>query len=301
MRPDGRSSRAGNVVVAAEQQVPVRPRGPSGVGSDAPFDLTVLRVLAATLDDLQQTRVMTGNRIAAAERRYGDALPHLHEVHEPLLDAEHRAELMLKRVWRRHPLAPWARTIPGCGEKLIARLLALTGEPSLRAVGHWAQTETGSRVWLVDRYEERTAGQLLAYCGHGDPARSIRTAGMTQEELFKHGNPSAKQAAWKLGYQFMRTPGSPYRDIYLAARERYADKIHDRSCVRCGLPGRPALPGSPWSKNHQHHAAIRNTTHAFLTDLWRESRRLRGLSATAKRGRRGGRGRAADPERRARA
>jgi hypothetical protein len=114
---------------------------------------------------------------------------------------------------------------------------------------------------------------------------------MTQEELFKQGNPAAKQAAWKLGYQFMRTPGSPYRDLYLRERARYAERLHDKSCPRCGPSGRPALPGSPWSENHKHHAAIRNTTHAFLTDLWRESRRLRGLSATGKRGSRGGRSR----------
>jgi hypothetical protein len=234
-------------------------------------------------------RIMTSNRIAAAERRYGDALPHLYEALDPLVDAEHRAELMLKRVWRSHPLAPWARSIPGCGEKLLARLVAIIGEPSLRAVGHWARDEEGERVWVIDGYEERTVGQLLAYCGHGDPLRTIRRTGMTQEEVFKQGNPAAKLAAWKLGYQFMRTPASPYRAVYLAERERYADKLHHRACVRCGPPGRPAVAGSPWSENHKHNAAIRNTTRAFLVDLWRESRRLRGLSATPKRGRRGGR------------
>jgi hypothetical protein len=253
----------------------------------------VLRVLAATLDDLERMRIMVGNRVAAAERACGDALPHLHEALGPLVDAEHRAELMLKRVWRRHPIAPWAKTIPGCGEKLIARLIALTGEPSLRAVGHWVRTDAQRRLWIVDGYEERTAAQLLAYCGHGDPARAVRRSGMTQEELFKQGNPSAKQAAWKLGYQFMRTPDSPYRDIYLAERRRYGDKCHDRTCARCGPAGRPALAGSPWSANHKHHAAIRNTTHAFLIDLWSESRRLRGLSTTPQRGGRGRRQHAA--------
>ena len=254
----------------------------------APVDLTVLRVLAATLDDLQQMRIMTSNRISAAERRYGDALPHLYEALDPLVDAEHRAELMLKQVWRSHPLAPWAKSVPGCGEKLIARLVAIVGDPSLRPVGHWARAEAHDRVWVLDGYEERTAGELLAYCGHGDPLRSARRRGMTREEVFKQGNPSAKAAAWKLGYQFMRTRTSPYRTVYLAERERYADKIHTRACVRCGPAARPALPGSPWSPNHKHNAAIRNTTHAFLVDLWRESRRLRGLSVTSKRGRRGG-------------
>jgi hypothetical protein len=271
----------GNVdQIAALTGTPAREILVSGGLTQSP---TVLRVLAATLDDLQEMRIMAGNRISAAERRYGDALPHLHEALQPLLDAEHRAELMLKQVWRRHPLAPWAKGVPGCGEKLIARLVALTGEPSLRAVGHWANGAGSGRVWVVDGYEERSAGELLAYCGHGEPARSPRR-GMTQAELFKAGNPDAKKAAWKLGYQFMRTPRSPYRERYLRERERYAAKVHDRSCPRCGPAGHPALPGSPWSENHKHHAAIRNTTHAFLVDLWRESRRLRGLTTTAKRG-----------------
>jgi hypothetical protein len=256
---------------------------------NADSDLRSLRVLAATLDDLERMRIMTSNRVSAAERTFGDALPHLHEALEPLRDAEHRAELMLRRVWRRHPLAPWARSVPGCGEKLVARLIAVVGEPSLRPVGAWARTETGGRVWVVERYEERTAAQLAAYCGHGDPARTGRRSGMTPEEMFKQGNPDAKRAAWKLGYQFMRTPASPFRAVYLAERLRYADKLHRRNCARCGPAGRPALPGSPWSENHKHHAAIRNTTHAFLIELWRESRRLRGLSMTPERGRRGGR------------
>ena len=64
------------------------------------------------------------------------------------------AELMLRRVWRRHPLAPWAKTIPGCGEKLVARLIAVVGDPSLRPVGSWARTENGGRVWVLEGYEE---------------------------------------------------------------------------------------------------------------------------------------------------
>jgi hypothetical protein len=139
------------------------------------------------------------------------------------------------------------------------------------ARGRSLARERQRRVWVVDGYEERAAAQLCAYCGHGDPLRSRHHAGITQEELFKQGNPAAKKAAWKLGYQFMRTPSSPYRNVYVAARERYTDKLHVRSCSRCGPSGRPALPGSPWSEDHKHHAAIRNTTHAFLTDLWSES------------------------------
>src|SRR5262245_50514651 len=68
-----RSSHAGDGVDAVEQQLHVRQRG--AAFREGPLHLTVLRVLAATLDDLEKTRIMFGNPIAAAERAYGDALP----------------------------------------------------------------------------------------------------------------------------------------------------------------------------------------------------------------------------------
>lgn len=241
-----------------------------------------IKSLGALLDDIEDTRKANGNRIGALERRLGGSFPHLVDVQEGLIRVEHDAELQLVRFWRKHPVAPWAKAIPGCGEKLIARLVAEIGEPSLRAVGHWEKLPDGDREWVIDGYEERTAGQLLAYCGHGDPARRIpRDA--TQEEVMRCGNPRAKVRAYLIGAQFKRTVGneraarSPYRDLYDEWRERYAEHVHEKPCVRCGPSGKPAPEGSPWSKAHQDAAAIRNTAKRFLIDLWCESRRLRGF------------------------
>lgn len=214
--------------------------------------LAQIRALGRILDDLERMRIMTTNRIGALEREHGEALPHLHYVIEPLLEAEHRAVLELTRAWRKYPLAPWAKDIPGCGEKLIARLVAETGDPA----------------------ERPNPGKYLAYCGHGDPHRK-RAKGMSQEELFRLGSPHAKKRAYLLGRQFVMTLSSPYRTVYLEARERYAERNHESACVRCGPAGHPALPGSPWSLAHQHAAAIRFTTKRFLIDLWVEARRLR--------------------------
>ena len=191
-------------------------------------------------------------------------------------------------MWRTHPLAPWAKAIPGCGEKLIARLVAIVGEPSLRPVGHWALTDNGRQEWVVEGYEERTAGELLAYCGHGDPieacaAAACRVRSCSSTATRTRRSPRGSSATSSCARPHRRTataispsaPATPPRSTIASASA--AARAAARRCQ-----------ARPWSENHKHHAAIRNTTHAFLIELWRESRRVRGLSVTAKRGRRGG-------------
>lgn len=220
--------------------------------------LFTIRSLGRTLDDLEHLRIQTGNRIGAGEREYGEALPHLYATVERLKEVEHFAELELKRAWRHHELAPWAAGIPGCGEKLMARLIAAIGDPA----------------------ERPNVAKLWAYCGVGDPLRK-RRSGMSQEEAFRLGNPEAKMRVYLIGAQFVKTLKSPYRAVYDERREIYRDREHVRACVRCGLSGHPALPGSPWSLGHQHAAAIRYVGKVFLRDLWIEARRLRTLEDIA--------------------
>lgn len=216
-----------------------------------PEVLDTVQILGALLDDLEGVRIQNNNRVDALVREKGGSLPHLDLISEEMKRIEHEAELELKRAWRKHPLAPWAKTIPGCGEKLIARLIAEIGDP--------AERPNVSKLW--------------AYCGHGNPERK-RAKGMSQEELFKLGNPAAKKRTWLLAAQFRRTPSSPYRTIYLSAREKYKDRVHVTSCLRCGPAGRPAAPGSAWSLAHQDAAALRYVGKMFLRELWQEARKL---------------------------
>lgn len=211
--------------------------------------LATIRTLGGILDDLERVRIMSTNRVAAQEREYGSAVPHLDVILDPIKRAEHEAELELIRSWRRHPLAPWAKAIQGVGEKSIARLISHIGDPG----------------------ERPNVAKLWAYCGLGDPARK-RRKGMTQEEAFKLGNPAAKKQCWLIGEAFVKTRSGPYRAIYDAARVQYADRVHADTCVRCGPAGKPALTGSPWSLKHQHEAAKRKAVKEFLKDLWVASR-----------------------------
>lgn len=227
-------------------------------------DLAVIRHLGRLLDDLEALRIMNSNRIGAAERELGDALPHLHYILEPLVEAEHRAELELVRAWRKHPLRSWAASQVGVGEKSIARLIAAVGDPADRP----------------------NPGKLLAYCGHGDPLRAGKIPkGATQEELMKRGSPLAKKQTWLIASKCVMfdgkpdkngepRPRSPYRDVYDERKQSTVGKLHERSCVRCGPAGHPAVAGSPWSDAHRHADAIRIVGKRLLIDLWVAARAL---------------------------
>lgn len=214
--------------------------------------LLTIKTLGNLLDDLERVRIMNGNRIAALEREFGSSLPELDVIAGQLRAVEHEAELNLKRAWRKHPLAAWAKAQPGVGEKLMGRLIAQIGDPA----------------------ERPNPAKLWAYCGVGDPARK-RRSGMTQEEAFKLGNPGAKKLCWLLSESFVKVNRGPYREAYDTARAKYADRVHATACVRCGPSGHPAAPGSPWSLKHQHEAAKRYAVKQFLKDLWVASRHSR--------------------------
>ncbi len=98
------------------------------------------------------------------------------------------------------------------------------------------------------------------------------------------GNPKAKmlvhllaEACVKAGVRVVegsdeREGISKYGQTYLDGRKEYADRAHATECNRCGPAGRPAAAGSPWSKAHQHNAALRLVGKALLRDLWLAAR-----------------------------
>lgn len=210
-----------------------------------------IRILGELLDDLEQVRIANGLRIGAAQRAFGGdaAMPQLVAIQDALARVEHDAELELKRAWRIHPLAAWAKGYHGLGEKSIARLIAIVGDPA----------------------ERPNVAKLWAYSGHGNPNRT-RAKGMTQAELFKLGNPRAKKQVWLIATSLLKAGN---RERYDARRAVTADRLHERPCVRCGPAGKPAATGSPWSLAHQHHDALRIVGKGFLKDLWIAARQSR--------------------------
>lgn len=276
--------------------------------------LETIRTLGRLLDDLERVRIMNSNRIGALERVYGEALPHLTEIAEPLNQAEHLAELELVRTWRKHPLAPWAKEARGVGEKSIARLIAEIGDPSIGTKGHWETTTTEeampeadtqsvdasengasdesdaqatsapkNRTWVIDENFDRSVSQLWSYCGVGDPARSRIPKGAVQADLLKRGKPRAKKQMYLIATGMLKAGVRRDEEGEASGISPWGEKylkarVHYANHVHeAPCPPCHAQAGDPWKPGHQHMAALRKLEKEFLKALWREARRLRGL------------------------
>jgi len=247
-----------------------------------------LALAADVLDDAERTRISNENRLRHLTRTEADEdgevrglgldeshpdVARLAALVHALGQIEHQATLNLNRLLRQHPLGPWIKEQRGVGDKTAARLLAVVGDP-------YVNVATG---------EVRTVSQLWAYCGHGDPSRRKRK-GMTQEDLFALGNPTAKKRVWLISTAILKAGGGEEKATEAAAdaltttaslaaayyQRKHATegREHATECVRCGPSGKPAQPGSPWSDAHRHADALRIVGKEFLKGLWLEAKRL---------------------------
>jgi hypothetical protein len=238
---------------------------PSSIENPTPMEAAnwaVLRFLGDTHDDLMKTRIAIGNRAARAAVDPDE----INGVLELIQAAESAAELKLKREFRRSApeIRRWVMDTPGLGEKLVARLLGVIGDPLWAEPMRWVDVapeghecdpdRCGKRHLIALAPFKRTPGQLLQFCGHGAPTR--RTKGMTQDDALALGNPRAKMLTHLIAEGCMKCMGternrrSPYRDVYDEFREKYE-------------------PRDDWTPLHKHNAAIRATGKAVLIDLWR--------------------------------
>lgn len=200
-----------------------------------------LTIAADQVDDAERVRISTENRLRALVDAKGLAdspeSKALEAQLEALLDVEKIAVLELKRAMRSHPLGDWCKGQIGVGEKTLARLLGVIGNPALRL-----DPETGE-------VSERTLAQLRSYCGYGDAALQRRRKGGKS-----NWNAEARKRLYLIADCCMKQTRSPYRVFYDEARAKYADEdITDL---------------------HKHNRALRAIAKAFLKDLWQEARRV---------------------------
>lgn len=218
---------------------------PDSVSPARAEHLELIRTLGRLLDDLEHVRVQNGNRIGALEREFGGSLPQLDVIQRQLHVTEDVAILELKRAWRKHPLAAWAKEQRGVGEKSIARLIAEVGDVAARP----------------------NVAKLWAYCGVGNPHLK-KHKGMSQDAAFALGNPRAKKQVWLIANSAIKqqcvtcrenkgegwTPPAdgctcpPLRMSYDTARAHYAAR--------------------EWTDGHKHAAALRKVGKDFLKELW---------------------------------
>lgn len=227
-----------------------------------------LNLSADVLDDLERVRIANENRYRQLTRTEADSdgvergfgldetdadVARLGALVDALVKVEHDAELNLARRLRTHPLGPWVKTTKGVGAKQAARLLAAIGDP------YWND--------LHDR--PRLVSELWSYAGYGDAQRQVRRRGERS-----NWSADAKMRTYLIAVSCIKVADSPYRKVYDAGRERYADAVHEVECRRCGPSGHPALVGSSLSDGHKHARAIRLMAKEILRDLWVEAKRL---------------------------
>lgn len=241
----------------------------------------LLTIYADLVDDLEKSRIATENRIRALRDVKGLAgspeEERLDAIAMVLAESERKATNELKKAVKAHPLGAWISSQMGVGEKQAGRLLGVLGDPATRF-----DPETGELV-------ERSVSQLWSYCGYGDAKAQVRRRGeranwnsTLKMRAYLIAEATVKAGVRKLdgcddsdGYDLEhRLANTPYAEVYLATRAKYADATHAEECKRCGPSGNPAKPGSPLSDGHKHGRALRLVAKTFLRDLWEEVRRV---------------------------
>ena len=239
-----------------------------------------LRIAAETYADFMQFR------IAATNRAKRGGVP-AEEFAETLEGVEMQEKALKKELHLRYraavpePIRKWQEDSHGLGEHTFARLLGLLGDPRVAFPWHWegkgkcprpvaSQCSCDPRVHrhlVPDAPYERSVAQLWSYCGVGDPTRK-RRGGMEAADALACGSPRLRALLYVISEGCIKLHSSAYRPVYDDAREQYAERVHAEPCVRCGPSGKPAEAGTPWSKAHQHNAAMRKVAKEILRDLW---------------------------------
>ena len=269
----------------------------------------LLALYASSLDELEGIRKATHNRIRALTDFGLDGTPEaarLLGLADGIEALEHDATLELQRAIRKHPLGPWVKAQKGLGEKTVGRLLGAIGNPADRA--------TVSQLWAYCGYHVLPAGQSWPDSQNtragGDPSSdpghtkadtqrsSAGVAPSRRKGQRANWNTDAKmraflvaEAAVKAGVRKLdhcddtdgydldgRKATTPYGQVYLDGRAKYADALHPVECKRCGPAGKPAAVGSPLSLAHQHARAMRLVSKAILRDLWVAAKQLEGTN-----------------------
>lgn len=250
----------------------------------------VLAILADAVDDLEQVRVATENRLRSLGEVKGiedsPEAKRMQSVLDGIAALEHGAVLNLQREMKASPLGPWMESMKGVGAKQLARLLGAIGDP----------------YWNDLHGRPRTVSELWAYCGlHTVPAdqtitgHQIRSVGgdtnvpaRRRKGTKANWSSTAKSRVWLIADSCIKQMDSPYRAKYDEYRAIAATKVHSHQCQNskrpplasngCGTREHPewGAPGSPWRNGHRHAYALRRVSKDILKDLWRESRRLHG-------------------------
>lgn len=233
-----------------------------------------IRLIADQVDDLELARKAIDSRIRSLHIERGgifssdDLRVRLLAQAQLIKEAEALAVRDLTRAMRAHPLAGFIRAHRGIGEKTVARLLGIIGDPLWRP-----DQKTGEMV-------PRSVAQLRSYCGLGDAAAQRRQRGVklnynTKAQVRVH---VIADAAIKTRCENCQTAGAkvdesgwiaPAADCVCREDGRTYRAIYDDSRI---YEGSRTDEGAAETDGHRHNRALRKVKKAFLRDLWTYAR-----------------------------
>lgn len=258
-----------------------------------------LALAADVLDDTERTRIANENRLRQLTRTATDAdgeergfgldeshpdVARLAALVDALSKIEHQATLNLNRLMRQHPLGAWGKQQKGVGEKQLARLLAVIGDPYWNTLHD--RPRTVSELWAYSGLHTLPAGQPQVDVHREGASGETSSAGSDQRDRSNHSalvaarrrkgqkvnwSTLAKTRAYLIAESMLKAGNRETYDKRKAATE---GRVHAVPCPPCGPKGKPAEVGSPWSLKHRHVDAMRIASKALLRDLWRESKRI---------------------------
>jgi hypothetical protein len=128
--------------------------------------------------------------------------------------------------------------------------------------------------------DAQKAGVGGEQAGHSDhnlsdfPRQRVGVAPKRRRGTRTNWSTTAKTRTFLIAESCIKHRQSPFRAVYDATREKYADAVHAMPCARCGPSGKPAPAASPLSDGHKHARAMRAVSKEILKALWREARRI---------------------------
>lgn len=220
--------------------------------------------------DLQKSRIMTGNRIAALDRDGlgGPWAGPLEEAAKLQENIEKSIERQLARLVKRHPMAEFIEGAPGIGLGGFGRLLGITGPLDRFA--------TVSKLWKylglhVVKGEDGTGhapklkrGESMTHtnCKGGHPSyckpdcKTDHHPNCTPDGFGTAYNPSGRVLCHQLGDSIVKVGRGPYRLKY-DERKAYTEAE------------RP-----DWTQARRHNDAMRVAVKELVKHMWIEWRRV---------------------------
>ena len=261
-----------------------------------------LNLAADVVDDLERVRIANENRYRqltrtgededGIERGFGLTPEHpevarLGAIIEAMKTAEKDAVKNLEHAMRNHPLGPWVKAQKGVGDKQAARLLATIGDPAVRTTV--AEDGTVTHEW-------RTVSQLWAYLGlhtlpasHGARDTHVPAAGGvtppgTHEAARRRKGVKAnwstlgKTRCWNVIGSCMKAVDRDCETIDGIKQHRDDCTCSPYRVVIDHRREHTATTHPDWTPGHSLADAQRVAMKALVRDLWREARRIHGVT-----------------------